>query len=165
MTKGLDNISNWTGMLFAWLIWIVMGLCVFEVITRRIFNAPNIWSYDVTSLFYAMHFMLLAGYTLLHQGHVAVDILYVRFSPRVQAVMKLIGYLVFFFPFILVLVYVGIKSSGSSWEYQERTAVGIPLVMPIMKTITPVTALLLLLQGISEFIKGLLVLKTGGEGK
>lgn len=161
LTKTLDSISNWVGMSFAWLIWIVMGLCVFEVITRRVFNAPNIWSYDVTSLFYAMHFMILGGYTLLHQGHVAVDIVYVRFSPKVQAVLKLFGYLVFFFPFITILLYVGMKSAASSWEYQERTSVGIPLVMPLMKTITPVTAFLLLVQGVSEFLKGLLFFKKG----
>ena len=161
LTRILDAISDWIGKSFAWLIWIVMGLCVYEVITRRFLNAPNIWSYDVTSLFYAIHFMVLGGYTLLHQGHVAVDIVYIRFSPRVQAILKLLGYLLFFFPFIIILLYVGMKSAASSWEYKERTSVGIPLVMPLMKTITPVTAFLLLVQGVSELIKGLLYFTKG----
>jgi TRAP-type mannitol/chloroaromatic compound transport system permease small subunit len=161
LTKILDRINEWTGQSIAWLIWVVMGFCVFEVITRRIFNAPNIWTYDVTSLFYAMHFMILAGFTLLHQGHVSVDIIYQRFSARVQVMLKLLTYLVFFFPFIAILTYVGFKSAASSWEFKERTSIGLPLITPILKTITPVTAFLLLLQGLSEFVKGLLVLYNG----
>lgn len=161
LTHALDRVNIWIGSTVAWLIWVVMGLCVFEVITRRLFNAPNIWTYDVTSLFYAIHFMILAGYTLLHQGHVSVDIIYQRFSPRVQLTLKLLTYLIFFFPFVIVLTHVGFKSALSSWEYQERTAIGLPLITPVLKTITPVTAFLLLIQGVSEFIKGVWVLVKG----
>ena len=151
-----DGINEWTGRIVAWSIWIVMGLCVFEVITRRIFNAPHIWSYDVINVFYALHFMLLAGYTLLHQRHVAVDVISVTLSPRAQNVLRIITYLIFFFPFLAVLLYIGAKASISSWSYKERTAIGLPLIYPIIKTITPVTALLLLIQGVSEFLKCLI---------
>ncbi len=153
LTKFLDGINEWIGQIIAWLIWVVMGLCVFEVVTRRLFNAPNIWTLDVTSLFYATHFMVLAGYTLLHQGHVSVDIIYLRFSPRVQLFLKLFSYLIFFFPFVIVLLYVGFHSAHASWGFRERTSIGLPLITPLIKTITPVTALLLLIQGTSEFIK------------
>jgi TRAP-type mannitol/chloroaromatic compound transport system permease small subunit len=155
LTRILDAVNEWIGQSLAWLIWVVMGFCVFEVITRRIFNAPNIWTVDVTSLFYALHFMVLAGYTLKHNGHVSVDIIYQRFSPRVKVVLKLFTYLLFFFPFVIVLLYVGYNSAASSWGFRERTSIGLPLITPILKSITPVTALLLLVQGISEFIKAI----------
>jgi len=72
------------------------------------------------------------------------------------------SYLVFFFPFILVLLYVGTDSAISSWGYWERTATGQPLIYPIMKTLTPATALLLLIQGLSEFAK---MIFSGAKGE
>ncbi|MBI5969272.1 MAG: TRAP transporter small permease subunit, partial [Deltaproteobacteria bacterium] len=81
-TKICDSVSEWTGQGAAWLIWIVMGLCVYEVITRRFFDSPHIWTYEVTNIFYGAHFMILAAYTLLYRGHVSVDIVYVRFSRK-----------------------------------------------------------------------------------
>jgi len=152
-TKICDRISEKTGWAVAWLLWIAMGLCVYEIFTRRFFDSPHIWTYEVTNIFYATNFMLLAAYTLLHKGHVAVDLFYVRFKPKTQLTLDAINYLVFFFPFILVLLYVGTDSAISAWAVYERTSIGLPLIYPIMKTITPVTALLLLMQGISEIVK------------
>jgi TRAP-type mannitol/chloroaromatic compound transport system permease small subunit len=163
LTKILDNISERIGQSIAWLIWVVMGLCVFEVVTRRLLNAPNIWNMDVTSLFYSLHFMLLAAYTLQQQGHVSVDIVYQKFSHEGKIFLKLFSYLIFFFPFVIALLYVGFNSAFSSWGYRERTSVGLPLITPIIKTITPVTAFLLLIQGVSEFLKALLDFNSGGS--
>jgi TRAP-type mannitol/chloroaromatic compound transport system permease small subunit len=139
-----------------------MILCVYEVITRRFFGSPHIWTYDVTNTFYGAHFMVLAAYTLLYRGHVSIDIVVTRFSPRTQLILSVISYLIFFFPFILVLLYVGTDSAVSSWGYWEKTSIGLPLITPIMKTLTPATALLLLIQGLSEFAK---MLFPGAKGE
>jgi len=161
-TKFCDSISEWSGRATAWLVWPIMGLCVYEVVTRRFFGSPHIWTYEVTNTFYGAHFMILAAYTLLHHGHVSVDIIYLRFSRRRQVIISVMSYLVFFFPFILVLLYVGTDSAISSWGYWERTATGQPLIYPIMKTLTPATALLLLIQGLSEFAK---MIFSGAKGE
>ena len=148
-----DSISEWTGRTVSWLVWIAMGFCVLEVITRRVFNSPNIWSYDVIDTFYAMHFMLLGSYTLLKKGHVSVDIFTVLVSKKIQSILQIITYVIFFFPFIFVLFYVGFNSSVQSWGDFERTSVGIPLVMPIMKTMLPLCSLFLFIQSIPEIIR------------
>jgi TRAP-type mannitol/chloroaromatic compound transport system permease small subunit len=155
-TKTCDQISEWSGRCVAWLIWVVVGLCVYEIVTRRFFNSPHVWTYDVTSVFYGSHFMLLTAYTLLHRGHVSIDILYSRLLPRTQAILDVVNYLVFFFPFMIVLLYVGMDSAIYSWSYLERTTAGLPLVYPILKTVTPATAFLLLIQGLSDLMKRLL---------
>jgi TRAP-type mannitol/chloroaromatic compound transport system permease small subunit len=160
-TKACDRLSEWSGRSVAWLIWIVVGLCVYEIITRRFFNSPHIWTYDVTNIFYGTHFMILAAYTLLYRGHVSVDIFYGRLSPRKQNILNVINYLVFFFPFVLVLLYVGVDSAVYSWSYLERTTSGMPLVYPILKTVTPVAAFLLLVQGLSDLVKMLSPAKEG----
>lgn len=158
-----DGINEWTGQAVVWLIWIVMLLCVFEVITRRIFNAPNIWTYDAINVFYSVHFMLLGGYTLLKRGHVSVDIVSGRFSLKTQSLLQIITYLIFFFPFVIVLFYVGFKSALSSWTYFERTSIGLPLIVPIMKTTMPVAALLLFIQGIPEVSRSVAAFRKEGR--
>jgi TRAP-type mannitol/chloroaromatic compound transport system permease small subunit len=162
-TKICDRISEKIGWAVSWLIWIAMGLCVYEIFTRRFFDSPHIWTYEVTNIFYATNFMLLAAYALLHKGHVAVDLFYVRFKPKNQAILDTINYLIFFFPFTLVLLYVGTDSAISAWAVYERTSIGLPLIYPIMKTVTPVTALLLAMQGLSELVK-ILSAAAKGEG-
>jgi TRAP-type mannitol/chloroaromatic compound transport system permease small subunit len=152
-TKICDGISEWTGRGVSWLIWPVMGLCVYEVVTRRFFGSPHIWTYDVTNIFYGAHFMILAAYTLLYHGHVSIDLIVMRFSQKTQLILSGMNYLIFFFPFILVILYVGIDSAVDSWKFWEKTSIGMPLITPIMKTLTPATALLLLIQGLSEFAK------------
>lgn len=107
--------------------------------------------------------MILAAYTLLYRGHVSVDIVYVRFSRKTQSTLDIINYLVFFFPFALVLLYVGTDSAISSWAYHERTSIGLPFIYPILKTVTPATAFLLLIQGLSQLAK-ILFPSVKGEG-
>jgi TRAP-type mannitol/chloroaromatic compound transport system permease small subunit len=107
--------------------------------------------------------MLVAAYTLLNKGHVCVDLFYVRCSPRTQTILDFINYLIFFFPFTLVLLYVGGDSALSSWAYFEKTSIGLPFVYPLLKTVTPVTAFLLLAQGLSELTK-LFLRSAKGEG-
>ena len=139
----IDNISEWTGKIFNWTVALLILLVVFEVILRRIFNCPTIWNFEVTIQLYALYFMILAAYGLLHKSHVAVDILYSKFSKRTKAVIDVITYLIFFFPFLSVVLYKGIFYAANSWEMGERSwSVFAPPLYPI-KTIIPVMALLL----------------------
>lgn len=155
ITDRLDAVNARVGRTAAWLIWVVMILCVLEVVSRRVLNWPHKWSYDVIDLFYSLHFMLLGGYALLHKSHVSIDIFSSRLSPRMQALMRILTYLLFFFPFLGVLFWVGWKAASSSWSMQERTSIGLPLVFPLMKSSIPAAAFLLFLQGIAEFIRSL----------
>lgn len=154
--KICDQISEYSGKIISVFIWPVMILCVYEVITRRFFNSPHIWTYDVTNVFYGAHFMLLAAYTLLYKGHVAVDIVTIHFSSKTRLILNIINYFIFFFPFVLITLYVGLDSAFDSWKFHEKTTIGLPFIYPIMKTLTPITALLLLIQGLSELIKSLI---------
>lgn len=147
-----------------WSILLVLAIIIYEVVSRRLFNSPHVWTYEIITFFYAIHFMILAAYTLLYRAHVSIDIFYLRISPRGQAIMNSITYLVFFFPFLYFLFQAGYDSASASWATQEVTLTArLPIVMPAMKTITPVTALLILLQGLSTFIRSLFFVATGKE--
>ena len=72
IVNGMDQFSEWSGKIFIWLVIPLTGLVVFEVISRRFFDAPHIWSLEVIDFVYGPYFMLVAAYTLLHQAHVRI---------------------------------------------------------------------------------------------
>ena len=146
----IDAVSTATGWLAGWLI-VPMTLAVaYEVVARYSFNAPTKWAYDVTYMLYGAQFMLAAAYTLLKGGHIRTDVFYERWSARTRATIDAVSYLLFFFPGLLFVMYAGAVEAGQAWRIGERTAVG---PMYPFKAIIPVTAALLLLQGVSELIK------------
>lgn len=108
--------------------------------------------------------MILAAYALLYHAHVSIDIIYNRLSPKRRAVLDVITYLIFFFPFTIILFKVGVENAGASWATHETTLTArLPIVMPSMKTITPVTAFLLLIQGFAIFYRRVYFLLKGEE--
>ncbi|MBW2208465.1 MAG: TRAP transporter small permease subunit [Deltaproteobacteria bacterium] len=80
-TKGLDNVSEWSGRISMWLIIPLTIVVVYEVFTTKVFNAPHIWAPEITAYIYGPYFMLVAAYTLLYKAHVRIDIIYQKFSP------------------------------------------------------------------------------------
>jgi TRAP-type mannitol/chloroaromatic compound transport system permease small subunit len=161
--KLIDRISEWTGRIFSWIIIILMLLVVYEVVMRRFFNRPTIWNFDVTKQLYALYFMIVAGYTLLHNAHVAVDIMVTRLGRRKKALMDIITYIVFFFPFILVFLIEGIKFARNSWAMRETMWGMFQIPVYPIKTIIPITAFLLLIQGLAIFIRQLYFLVKGED--
>jgi TRAP-type mannitol/chloroaromatic compound transport system permease small subunit len=108
--------------------------------------------------------MMVAAYTHLYNGHVSVDLFYTRLSRRWQAIIDVLSYLIFFFPFFLIFVIAGSEYAAASWKTGETTLTArLPLVMPAMKTLIPLASLLLLLQGLSHFTRSLFFVVRGRE--
>ncbi len=100
----------------------------------------------------------MAAYGLLYKSHVTIDLVSGRFSRKTQAILSLICYACMYFPFIAVFIYYGFSYSLNSWSMLENSwSVWGPPLYPI-KTVIPLTAVMLLLQGISEVIKAIDVL-------
>jgi TRAP-type mannitol/chloroaromatic compound transport system permease small subunit len=129
-----------------------------------VFGSPTQWSYDISYFFGSMTLMLGLAYTLKVKGHVSIDIIYNRFSPRVQALLYVIFALFLFFPLWILMVQAMIPHMLFAWASQEKSWVGTwqPIIYPFKTWIT-VGVIMLLLQGIAEFIRDLYVLVTGGE--
>jgi TRAP-type mannitol/chloroaromatic compound transport system permease small subunit len=161
--KWIDRFSEWTGRIFSWIIIVLMFLVVYEVIMRRFFNRPTIWNFDVTKQLYALYFMIVAGYTLLHNSHVAVDILVAKLGRRKKALLDVVTYLIFFFPFLWIFLYEGIKFAANSWAMRETMWGMFQIPIYPIKTVIPVTAGLLLIQGLAIFIRQLHVLIKGED--
>jgi TRAP-type mannitol/chloroaromatic compound transport system permease small subunit len=156
----IDATSTATGWLAGWLI-VPMTLAVtYEVIARYAFNAPTIWAYDTTYMLFSTQFMLAAAYTLLKGGHIRTDVFYERWSPRTRATVDAVCYVLFFFPGLVFVLYAGTVEAWHAWQIGERSdwSAWRPVIYPL-KAVIPVTAALLLLQGFSELVKCLRVIR------
>lgn len=158
----IDMISDWSGRATAWLIVPMTIAVTWEVTARHFFRAPTIWAFDVTYMLYGTHFMLGTAYTLMRVGHVRTDMLYQNWSIRRQNLIDAIGYLFFFFPAMVFFLYFGWQEAAHSWAIREASDASPwrPIVYPF-KTVIPVTALLLIIQGTGEFLKSLYAIRTG----
>jgi len=162
--RWIDGLSEWTGRLTAWLIVPLIATISYEVFVRYAFNAPTIWAFELQFMLYASMFMLGAAYTLLYGEHIRTDILYNRWSVRWQGVVDATLYLLFYFPGIALFLWAGWDFAYRSWVIRELSEFSPwrPPVYPL-KMVIPVTAALLLLQGISELVKSLYAAVTGGR--
>ena len=162
--EAIDGVANWIGRVAAWLIIPMTVAVTWEVVARHFFRAPTVWAFDVTYMLYGTHFMLGTAYTLMRVGHVRTDMLYQRWSIRRQNWIDAIGYLFFFFPAMILLFYFGWQEAYHSWVIRETSDASPwrPIVYPF-KAVIPLTALLLLLQGISELLKSIYAIRTGRE--
>jgi TRAP-type mannitol/chloroaromatic compound transport system permease small subunit len=158
----IDKFTDTTGVWIAWLNIPLVAAVSYEVLARYLFNAPTIWSFDVTYMLYGTIFMLGAAYALHKGAHIRTDFFYEKWSDRTRGMVDSISYLVFFFPAIVMLLLV---SANEAWyafdigETSEQTPWR-PILWPY-KTVVPVTCVLLLIQGVSETIKSVYAWRTG----
>ena len=152
--RTIDSFIGWTGKITAWLIAPLVVGVTYEVIVRYAFNAPTTWAYDLSYMLYGGHFMLCAAYALLHKAHIRTDVFYAKWSPRRQGLVDAVLYLFFFFPGMIFFFFSGWESAYHSWQIHEVSDATAwrPYVYPL-KMAVPVAAVLLLVQGVSEFLK------------
>jgi TRAP-type mannitol/chloroaromatic compound transport system permease small subunit len=162
MVRTIDKFTDTTGMWIAWLNLPLVAVVAWEVLARYAFNAPTIWSFDITYMLYGTIFMLGAAYALHKGAHIRTDFFYEKWSDRTRGIVDSISYLVFFFPSIIMLL---VASWGEAWyaytinETSEQTPWR-PILWPY-KGVVPLTCVLLLIQGISETIKSAYAWRTG----
>jgi TRAP-type mannitol/chloroaromatic compound transport system permease small subunit len=159
--RALDAVNEWTGRIVAWLILPLVGIMVYEVVVRHVAR-PTQWAYDLSYMVYGAMFMLGAGYTLLRGAHIRTDFLYQKWPVKTQALVDAACYLLLFFPGIALFLWIGADFAWNSWIRNERTVGSswMPIIYPL-KSVIPIAAGLLLLQGLSEFLKCLHALRTG----
>ena len=162
VVHAIDKMSHWSGQIVSYLIYPMVGGLIYEVFARYLFHAPTDWAYDMTYMLYGTIFMLGAGYTLLNKGHIRTDMFYSKWPPQKQGKIDAIMYLTLFFPGMVFFLIAGIDYAAHSWITYERTTLSPwrPVIYPF-KTVIPVTALLLLIQGVSEFFKSVHAWKRG----
>jgi TRAP-type mannitol/chloroaromatic compound transport system permease small subunit len=161
--KAVDRINEQTGKTVSYLVIILTAVVLYEIFVRYLLNSPTIWAHETSQMIYGAYVILLGGHVLHRRGHVNVDILYNRFTPRTRAVIDLFTWLLFFYFCGLILVK-GWEMAWDSFLVRETEPTSFaPPVYPI-KMMIPLGALLILLQGLAKFIRDLSLAITGKEG-
>ncbi|HAZ99263.1 MAG TPA: C4-dicarboxylate ABC transporter permease [Halomonas sp.] len=150
----LDRASEWFGRTLAWLIIIMMLIQFAIVLLRYMFSINSIFMQELVMYMHASVFMLAAAYTFRHDGHVRVDIFYRGMTPRRQALVNIFGILLLLIPVMLFIIASSYGYVANSWRILETSSDygGIPAVFAL-KTLIPVFAVLMILQGLIEVVR------------
>lgn len=153
---GIDRFSLWVGRIVCWLTVPLFAAMVYEVVARYAFTAPTMWAYDISRMLAGALFMLGAGYALSKGIHIRADFLYRNWSVRTQGAVDSVLYIFFYFPGLIVFLWMATDFAYLSWFRGERgmDTAWMPHMGPI-KTVLPVGVVLLLIQGVSETLKSL----------
>jgi TRAP-type mannitol/chloroaromatic compound transport system permease small subunit len=150
----IDRLVSGLGRLAAWLVLVVVLLQFALVVARYLFGLGSIWLSETVIYAHAAVFMLAAAWTLRAGGHVRVDVFYAEASGRTKALIDLAGAVLLLLPFMLVLLWLSVPYAARSWAVLEHSqeASGLPLVF-VLKTLIPVFAALMALQGVAQVIR------------
>lgn len=163
LSKTIDRVVKAIGMVAAYLSVLIMLLIVLEVILRRVFASPTVWSYETVTFLFGIMIMLSLPYGLQLGVNVRVDVLYNAFSKKTKIIFDIVTFLVFFGIFMAIFTTAGVKYFSRSFASLERSwSTWAPLLWPVKLSI-PVCGVLMLLQGLSELIKMFFRLVGKGE--
>jgi TRAP-type mannitol/chloroaromatic compound transport system permease small subunit len=157
--RRIDFFTAAIGRAVAWLALVVVVLQFALVLARYLFGLGSIWLTETVLYANAALFLLASAWTLQAGGHVRVDVFYAQASARTKARIDLIGALLLLIPFALVLLWLSVPYAERSWAILERSqeTSGLPLLF-VLKTLIPLFAVLMALQGVAQAIRALNVL-------
>lgn len=152
----VDLVNDYIGRTIAWLTLVMVLVTCVIVIARYIFSYGSIALQESVMYMHGMVFMLGIAFTLKDKGHVRVDVLYERLPEKARISIDLLGHLLFLVPVSVFILWTSTDYVQFAWSLRETSGQpgGLPGVY-LLKTIIPVMALLLLLQGLSEILKAL----------
>jgi TRAP-type mannitol/chloroaromatic compound transport system permease small subunit len=164
LVKLIDKISSWFGGLSAFLVIPLMLVVLYEVTLRKLFNAPTPWTYDVCWMLFAAQFLLGGAFTHLRDGHIRIDIIYTKLSPRAKNLYNLWINIIVILPPMLLLGWTGIEFAREAWITSEKLSTTnwfFPAGPP--KTLLPMGFFLLALQCLAEIIRYVDLLRKGSQ--
>ncbi len=155
----IDWVNERVGLGVSWITTLLVVVVFVDVVMRYAFKTSYVFTQELEWQLFAFIFLMGAGYTLLHDGHVRVDIIYQRLGPKGRAWINLIGVFCFMLPGCLMVIITSWKFTYNSWAILEGSPDpgGIPYRFLVKGTIT-VGFILLTLQGLSMGLHSLLQL-------
>lgn len=153
LAERIDKFNRFTGEKVAWLNLIVVILVFSAVILRYMFGYSGAWVNDLIQYLHAFIFLSAAGYVLLENEHVRVDLFYVKLSSRQKDYVNLFGTTFFLFPLCIAYFFFSLEFVTNSWKIWERSREinGIPAIF-IFKSFMWFFIISVILQGVSLVI-------------
>lgn len=167
LASSIDRFSERTGRVVYWLTLGAVIIGSFNAVVRYLDRYTGL---GLSSNFYielqwylfAIVFLVGAAYTLKHDAHVRVDVLYGRLSKKGRAWVTLLGTVLFLFPFCLLMLIVSWPAVRNSWAVMEVSPDPGGLPRYPIKTVIPLAFVLLIVQGISMLIRQIAIIRDAG---
>lgn len=168
LADGIDRMNEWVGRLVYWLTLFMVLIGAYNALVRYLgrFTGVGLSSNTYIELqwyMFSLVFLLGAAYTLRHDAHVRVDVLYARLSERGRAWINLLGTVLFLIPFCLLVLWTSWPSVYNSWAVLEVSPDPGGLPRYPIKTAIPVAFVLLMLQGVALAIRQVALLRGTGR--
>jgi TRAP-type mannitol/chloroaromatic compound transport system permease small subunit len=153
----IDKMNMWIGRIFAFLILFLVFAIMYEVVSRYFFNAPTRWSNEICQYILTGVVMLGAGFCLVYDGHVRVDIFHRNFGPRMRSVVDLVSFFLIIL-FVAAMVWKGGELCRDALIQDKRSMSILELPLFPSMIMVPIGGVLLGLQGLARAIRGIYVL-------
>jgi TRAP-type mannitol/chloroaromatic compound transport system permease small subunit len=159
LSNWIDALNEWVGRWVSWLILGAVLISALNAIVRKAFNTSSNAFLEIQWYLFAGVFLLAAGYTLLRQEHVRIDVILGRFTKRTQIMVESVCIVVFLFPFCIAVIDLVWPLVVKAYLTGEMSSNAGGLIRWPVFALVPVGFSLLMLQGVSELIKRLAFLQ------
>jgi TRAP-type mannitol/chloroaromatic compound transport system permease small subunit len=159
LSRGIDAFTRWTGKRLAWLILVAVIVSALNAIVRKVFDtSSNSWL-ELQWVLFSIVFLLCSPWTLLDNEHIRIDIVNQMLPKRVRDSIDVVGHAVFLMPLCIVMIITGGPFFMRSVEINEQSGNAGGLPQWPAKSLIIIGFTFLLVQGISELIKRIAVMR------
>lgn len=163
LSRLIDSISEFVGRWVAWLVLMAVLISAVNAVVRKAFDMSSNAFLEIQWYLFAAIFLLGAGYTMLRQEHVKIDVVLHRFTRATQVKIEIFGIVAFLFPFVFAVIDLVLPLVIRAYTSGEMSSNAGGLIRWPVFALVPVGFTLLGLQGVSELIKRVAFLKGMGE--
>ena len=163
--NGIDKFNDILGRVFSVLVLGILGVILCEVVLRRIFNRPQIWTQDLTVMLFACYIILICAYGFQKKAFVAVDVIFAMLPQMAQHILHIITYLIFLVPFVVSMLPTSWRFFLRAYTTPEQTySVWAAPTWPV-KLCLFIGLALLAIQSVSEILKQVQAIVELAQGK
>ncbi len=155
----IDKLNERIGLTVSWLVLVAVLISAANAVVRKAFNVSSNSFLEIQWYLFSVVFLFCAGYTLLRNQHVRIDVIAGRLSPQAQAWIDILGTLFFLLPMSLTIMWLSWPVFIEAYQRQEVSTNAGGLIIWPARLLVPIGFFLLVIQGISELIKRIAFLK------
>jgi TRAP-type mannitol/chloroaromatic compound transport system permease small subunit len=153
LSRAIDALSERIGRIIYWLVLVVVLISAANATVRKLFNYSSNAYLEIQWYLFSVIFLFGAGYVLLHNAHVRIDIVSGRLSARAQNWIDIVGIVLFLFPMAITIMWLSWPLFMDSYTRNEVSTNAGGLVIWPARLMVPIGFFLLIVQGVSELIK------------
>ncbi len=159
LSHAIDKLNERVGLTVSWLVLAAVLISAANAVVRKAFNVSSNSFLEIQWYLFSVVFLFCAGYTLLRNQHVRIDVIAGRLSPQAQAWIDILGTIFFLLPMSLTIMWLSWPVFIEAYQRHEVSTNAGGLIIWPARLMVPIGFFLLIIQGVSELIKRVAFLK------